>query len=84
MAMHHKLVCFVGPMTMQLHLFSLLHEHRKDLKNGGQPTWVDMIFIDRDICYLLFSYILSLGFPQNATIVVYMHIIFLNYNRVMI
>ena len=66
MAMHYKPVHSMDPTTktmpMRLHLFRLLNERRKDLKNIGQSTWVDMIFIDTDVFYLLFPYILLLYF----------------------
>ena len=80
LATHYRPVCFVGPTTykttMQLHLVRLLNEHRKSYQNGGQTTWVDMIFINKDVFSFLFAYMLYF-LLQIATIVVSLKIIFL-------
>jgi len=66
MVTHYTPVHFVCPITytttMQLRLFGLLNECRKDLKNGEQSIQMNTIFIDKDACNLLFSYILLLFF----------------------
>jgi len=87
MATHYIPVWFVGPTThtatKQLCLFRLLNERRKHYKNGGQSTWADVIFIDKDVCSFLFSNMLHFFQLQITTIVVSIKIIFFNLNRAM-